>query len=259
MKKNILSFIVMSSVLWGSAVASTEEKTAPIKVACVGDSITFGFGLEDRKDQSYPAQLAIALGDGWSVGNFGRNGRTVLKQGHAPYWDTQEYKAALALKPDIVIIKLGTNDLRAMNWEKHKAEYIPDYVDLIRSFQALESKPTIWICYPAPVHPGHDKIKFSNDVIKNELIPKIDEVAKKTAAKIIDLHTALSGRKKMFPDNVHPNAEGAEQIAKTVLRAITKKLPPKAEQGVAPQSATRSKLNSEGDDKPQPESEERSR
>lgn len=226
MQKRILNFIIVVSVIWSSVFAFSEE-AAPIKVACVGDSITFGFGIKDRKKQSYPAQLANMLGDGCSVGNFGRNGRTALKKGHAPYWETPEYKAALALKPDIVIIKLGTNDLRAMNWENHKAEYIPDYVALIRSFQALESKPIVWICYPTPVYPGHDKIKFSNDVIENELIPKIDEVAKQTGIKIIDLYTPLSDKQKMFPDNVHPNAEGAKQIASTVSKAIT----PKAKQG----------------------------
>lgn len=225
MKNIIFNLLIIVSALSSSLVAST----APTKVACVGDSITFGFGIKDRKNKSYPAQLAVALGDGWSVGNFGRNGRTVLKKGHAPYWKTKEYKAALASKPDIVIIKLGTNDLRSMNWEKHKAEYIPDYVDLIRSFQALESKPIVWICYPVPIYPGHEKFKFGNEVIKNELIPKIDEIAKQTGVNIIDLNTALSDKKNMFPDNIHPNADGAKQIATTVSKAITKKLPNKAD------------------------------
>ena len=230
MNKRIFNFIVIASVFWASLVASAEDKAAPMKVACVGDSITFGFGIEDRENQSYPSQLALVLGDGWSVGNFGRNGRTALKQGHAPYWETPEYRSALDSKSDIVVIKLGTNDLRPMNWEKHKAEYIPDYVDLIRSFQALESKPTVWICYPTPVYPGHDKIKFSNDLIKNDLIPKIDEIAKQTGVTVIDLNTALSDQRDMFPDSVHPNAEGAKQIAATVSKAITQKAPPNVEQ-----------------------------
>jgi len=230
MRKSISTFLLIASVVWSSAVALAEEPSEPIKVACVGDSITYGFGIADRETQSYPSQLAVALGDGWTVGNFGRNGRTVLKQGHAPYWETREYKAALALEPDVVIIKLGTNDLRAMNWEKHQAEYVPNYIELVRSFQALESKPTVWICYPTPVYPGHDKIKFSNDVIEDELIPKIDEVAKRTGIRVIDLHAALKDE-KMFPDHVHPNAEGAKQIATTVLKAIGKQPPPHPEQG----------------------------
>ncbi|WP_044303751.1 GDSL-type esterase/lipase family protein [Rhodopirellula sallentina] len=238
MPNRIITFMATATVLVTSMVALAEGKTAPIKVACVGDSITFGFAIEDREHQSYPAQLAHALGDGWSVGNFGRNGRTVLKQGHAPYWDTREYKAALAMNPDIVIIKLGTNDLRPMNWEKHQADYVSDYVDLIRSFQDLDSEPKIWICYPVPVYPGHDKFKFGNEVIVNELIPKINEIAEQTGVSIIDLNTALSGKKKMFPDSIHPNAEGAKEIAKQVANAIMKHVSASAEQAHTHPSAT---------------------
>lgn len=229
MKNNIFSFIITSTLLLISLISFAEEKTPPIKIACVGDSITYGFGIKNRAKQSYPSQLAEILGKDWSVGNFGRNGRTALKQGHAPYWDTKEYKAALALKPKIVIIKLGTNDMRPMNWEKHKAKYVADYVDLIRSFQNLESKPKIWICYPVPIYPGNEKFKFGNDRTKNELIPKIDEVAKQTGVNIIDLNTALSNKHKLFPDNIHPNAAGAKLIAEQVSIAITKELPAKGQ------------------------------
>lgn len=216
--KNILTITAM--LLFTSALGFSEKET-PIKVACVGDSITFGFGIKNRGKQSYPAQLAELLGEGWTVGNFGRNGRTVLKQGHAPYWETPEYQAALKMEPDIVIIKLGTNDIREMNWEKHHGEYVSDYVALIRSFQELPNQPKIWICYPVPIYPGHEKFQFGNELLKTELIPKVDEVAAQTGAKIIDLNTALSGKKKMFPDNVHPNAEGAREIAREVSKALT--------------------------------------
>lgn len=222
MRKGIFIFLVIGSIFWSSAAALAEENTTSTKVACVGDSITFGFGIEDRRNKSYPAQLAVILGEGWSVGNFGRNGRTALRQGHAPYWETQEYEAALKSKPDVVVIKLGTNDLRAMNWEKHRADYIPDYVELIRSFQALESKPTVWICYPTSIYPGHKKFKFGNEMIENELIPKIDEISRQTGVKIIDLNTALRDKNDMFPDNIHPNADGAKRIAIAVSKAIAK-------------------------------------
>jgi hypothetical protein len=32
-----------------------------IKIACVGDSITFGFGTVDAKKDSYPSQLQLLL------------------------------------------------------------------------------------------------------------------------------------------------------------------------------------------------------
>ena len=34
-----------------------------IKVACVGNSVTYGAGIENREVNSYPAQLQRMLGD----------------------------------------------------------------------------------------------------------------------------------------------------------------------------------------------------
>ncbi len=38
---------------------------------------------------------------------------------------------------------------------------------------------------------------------------------------MIDLYAALSDKKELFPDKVHPNAEGAKLMAETIARAIT--------------------------------------
>ena len=116
-----------------------------------------------------------------------------------------------------MIIKLGTNDTKPKNW-KHKAEYVDDYVELINSFKALKSKPTVWVCYPVPAYPARWGI--SDKTIKTEVKPMLDAVAKKTNVKIIDLYTALSGMPQLFPDKIHPNAAGAKIIAKTVHKTI---------------------------------------
>ncbi|CAA6677573.1 Unannotated [Lentimonas sp. CC4] len=190
------------------------------RVACVGDSITYGFGIKDRAGQSYPAQLQDLLGEHWGVGNFGKNGATVLKQGHAPYWKTSQFKAAMQFMPDLVVIQLGTNDTRPQNIGKHKSEFVADYVELIRTFQNLESKPTVWICIPVPIYTEHKGM--TDDVLTNEIIPLISEVGVQAGVNIINLNTALSDKKALFPDGVHPNAQGAGQIAKTIATTITK-------------------------------------
>ncbi len=51
-------------------------------VACVGDSLTYGFDLSDRASNCYPAQLARMLqpfDDEWETQNFGANGATLLR------------------------------------------------------------------------------------------------------------------------------------------------------------------------------------
>ena len=157
------------------------------------------------------------LGEEWDVANFGVNGATLLKKGDKPYWKQRAFGQAHAFEPEIVIIKLGTNDSKPQNW-KHKDDYVADYVALIESFRKLESKPEVFICYPVPAYPSRWGI--TDKVMKEEVMPRVDEVAKKSGCKVIDLYSALSDKKEMFPDLVHPNAKGATLIAEAVSSAI---------------------------------------
>ena len=49
---------------------ASAQTTHVIKVACVGNSITYGIGVKDREHDSYPSQLQRMLGDSYQVGNF---------------------------------------------------------------------------------------------------------------------------------------------------------------------------------------------
>jgi len=189
-----------------------------IRLACIGNSITFGAGIKNRETNSYPAQLGVMLGDRWDVQNFGVSRVTLLKKGNVPYWNQEEFKKALEFNPDVVVIKLGTNDTKPINW-KYKDEFIGDYIDLIEQFRELEAKPKIWICYPVPAYP--ERWGISDKVIKEEILPLIDEIADKTDVPIIDLYSALSDKAEMFPDKIHPNAEGAKLMAEAICHTLT--------------------------------------
>ena len=98
-----------------------------IKVACIGNSVTYGYGIENPDANSYPAVLQQKLGDKYDVRNFGRSGATLLKKGHNPYWQTDEYKNALDFKPHVVVIHLGLNDTDPRNWPNYRDDFIKDY------------------------------------------------------------------------------------------------------------------------------------
>ncbi len=216
-RKTFLSFfsaICVFASMWSACEAARE---APKRIACVGDSITFGAAIKDRVKNCYPAQLGRMLGEKFEVRNFGVNGATLLKKGDKPYWKLKAYANARDFQPEVVVIKLGTNDSKPHNW-KHKEEYVADYVELIESFRKLASKPAVWVCYPVPAYPGRWGI--TDKVMKEEVMPRLDEVAKKSGCKVIDLYSALSDKKEMFPDLVHPNAKGATLIAEAVSLAI---------------------------------------
>lgn len=219
-KMQLLLVAVIFLVQAGHPVRGEEKASGVTKMACVGDSITYGAGIKDREHNSYPAQLQGILGKGFEVKNFGVNGATLLKKGDNPYWKTKAFKEAKEFGPDVVVIKLGTNDTKPQNWA-HKDEYAGDFKAMVEEFAALPSKPKIFLCHPVPAFPGNWGIR--DEIIKNEVIPLVDQVAKETGATVIDLYTALADSKALFPDKVHPNAEGAKMMADVIAKAVTAK------------------------------------
>jgi lysophospholipase L1-like esterase len=185
----------------------------PVRVACVGDSITQGVGVQNPGVGSYPAQLQALLGKTWEVRNFGVGGRTMLRKA-----DPFDFNGALQFKPDVVIIALGTNDSKTGIWGAHQGEFIGDYVAIIKAFQSLPSHPRIWACLPPPAFPGHWGI--TEEVIRAGVIPGIKAAAEATGIPVIDLHGPLLGSAPWFPDTVHPNEPGAKRIAELVGAAL---------------------------------------
>lgn len=196
-----------------------ERYSSPIRVACVGDSITYGYGFKNRERESYPAQLTAMLGTKWEVGNFGVNGATLLKQGTRPYLDQQAFRDALSFKPNIVIIKLGTNDTKPENWGTHRAEFISDYLELIGHFSALESRPRIYLCLPVPIFRNRGNTPDPNTALI-EIIAEIKKVAQKAKLPVIDLYTPFESQPELFPDGVHPDVHAAGLIATNVYRKL---------------------------------------
>ncbi|MBV4189984.1 prolyl oligopeptidase family serine peptidase [Bacteroides fragilis] len=194
-----------------------------IKIACIGNSITYGVGTRNPAKDSYPAVLGQMLGDGYEVRNFGVSARTMLMKGDNPYMKEERYRQALDYNPDIVTIKLGTNDTKPQNW-RYKSDFKNDMETMIRTLRALPSKPEIYLCYPIPAYAVQWGINDS--IIVHGVMPVINRLAAKYGLKVIDLHTPLTGMKECFADNVHPNEKAAVRIAQAIYRQLTGEEPP---------------------------------
>lgn len=194
------------------------DYTPPIRVACLGDSITHGVGA--GPGWAWPDQLNRMLGEKWDVRNFGHSGASVAKGEKHNIWSQKEYRDALLFHPDVVVILLGTNDTKPDNWAA-KNEFPKLYSQLVGSFQSLSSKPRVYCGYPPYVA---KKGAFGiNEAGVKEQIPMIQAVAKELGAGVVDVHGATEGKDEVFKDNVHPNQEGATLIAKAVYKALAGK------------------------------------
>ena len=221
--KNIVFslFLILSScssiVGKRSQVINPEDYDEKIRIACVGDSITYGAGIKDRQNFNYPLVLGKSLGERFDVRNFGVSGATMLKNGDYSYWERSAFKQASDFNPHVVVIKLGTNDTKPQNW-KYSEEYVLDYEAMIDHFSSLPAKPKIWLCSPAPVY--QTRWGISEEIVVGGVIPKVRDLATRKGLPIIDIYSVLSNKPEMFPDKIHPNASGAKEMADAVMSAI---------------------------------------
>jgi len=210
MNKPVLILFLLAAVL--------TSYSQPVRIACVGNSITYGAGVANREKNAYPVQLQTMLGNNYQVMNFGVSGTTLLHNGNLPYLNTPEYKQALQSNPDIVFIKLGTNDSKLINRPFYN-DFVSDYKALIQSFRNTAHHPRIILMLPVPSL-LEDSSSIYNPVIKTQIIPRIQQTAFETGCEIIDLYSLLINKADLFPDKIHPNSLGATLIAKRLYEAV---------------------------------------
>lgn len=204
-----------------------KAKDGQIKVACVGDSITYGMLVTNVFSNSYPARLSEKLGEEYHVLNFGFSGKTAQDNNKDSYRKTNKYKLSIEYQPDVVVIMLGSNDTKAYNWstrEKFKA----DYKELISVYLNLESKPRVIIGTPnSGFYVGKKSTGAYNYDIDGEKLAIVTEVVKELAVEldveIFDTYELTKAHPEWYKlDGIHPNKDGANAMAEVVASVIKK-------------------------------------
>ena len=174
------------------ATALVATGTAEAKrVACVGASNTYGYGLADRQTECYPSQLAEilkAFDPTWEVGNFGLNGACVLQKGSLPYIRQGAFSQAQAYNPDVVVIQLGGNDSVPANWV-YRNDFLADFLVLIDAFAQLPSRPRIYICSSPPFY--SNPYGIDNNVVQGQIGPLMAQLPTYRNVQMIDLYTPM--------------------------------------------------------------------
>jgi len=208
--------------------AVTPGDTAPIRVACLGDSITFGARLPDRAHSCYPSVLGRMLGPEYKVRNFGAGGTTLLQEGDRPYNKQAAYREAVAFRPDIALIMLGTNDTCAAprgNWEKHGA-FASDARALPAAFRRENPGIRLILCAPPDMRLDQSGLAEARKADLAARRPRLDrirvwlrEAAAAERVEFADMRYTTWSVKRTV-DGVHPTPAGAEAIARRACEAI---------------------------------------
>jgi len=189
---------------FGGPIAGT-----PIKVACVGDSITAGYKASNYSS-TYPSRLQAKLDakygtKSYLVSNFGAGGATLQKHADSPYWNRTQFTHWVAGTYDIVIMMLGTNDAKTNNWlpacsaphpTAESCAAVKDYLSLIKLAASLGvggKTPLMAIMTPPPLWRNGDY--GMSDVTINDVLPRLTPQIASAAGlpPPIDLFTVLGG------------------------------------------------------------------
>ena len=213
-----------------------------IKIACIGDSITYGYRLDHPERDAFPAQLQAMLGDGFEVRNFGVPGLGVYL--HLPWPQTAngrrawslspECAEALAWEPDIVVSNLGANDLEEFPREfpagpdgvpaLERGTFRRQYVDVLNAFKAGGRRPRLLIWTRLCAMKGEAAVR--NERAMSAMAHDLKAVASEVGAEAIDMYAATeaSARNCDWPDEVHPCITGHRAIAEAIRVALDRSM-----------------------------------
>lgn len=209
----ILFFFCLQTTAKTSKHSNQPCHQKTIRIACIGNSITYGYGVSNRIKNSYPSQLKGMLGSNYDVRNFGKSSHTLLNKGDHPYTQSDTYAQSLAFEPDYVTILLGTNDSKAHNM-KYFADFKKDYKTLIHSYKQLKSRPKIILLCPPRCYLTDAK-NITNKVIQEKIAPLIKTIAQEEGVACLDLYTIFKEtyNQVLLPDSLHPSSLGQTLIA----------------------------------------------
>ncbi len=220
-------YVLYSNGYSGRYTKNEAEKNQ-IKVACVGDSITYGHGISNWQKNNYPAVLDKILGDDYCAVNFGVSGAAAQSNSDQPYVLTKRYRQSLDFKADIVVLMLGSNDSKPENW-KDVHQFEKHYNELIDSYFANGQNPLVFLCTPAaPFYTDNKNSGLMNFDISGEQVDEISnavkEIAKERGLRLIDVNSLTQQHPEWFKkDGIHPDAAGAAAIAQYICNEISSK------------------------------------
>jgi acyl-CoA thioesterase-1 len=192
------SFVLALLLIVLAACGEPRARLAPLApsdvVLAFGDSLTFGTGVPE--DRSYPAVLSRLIGR--EVVRSGMPGETTARA-------LARLPAVLeTVKPRLVLLCLGGNDMLRQVREEETAENLRAMVRLIRD----QGADVVLVAVPRPALLA-DQPSFYRDIAREFRIPLEEDVVK---------DVLYSPRLKS--DAIHPNEEGYRRMAEALAALL---------------------------------------
>lgn len=194
------------------------------RIACIGDSITFGAGVfATRKADAWPVLWQMLLGKEYQVLNYGVSGATLQKEGDFPYRKIGFLGRLDAARPELVLLMLGTNDSKPYNWDGPR--FAREYEELVTELLSSPGTRRVALAVPPKAFPekklGVIAFDISNDVIQDSIRPLILSLGERYSLPVVDLYAFTEEHPEWFDDGVHPNKAGNRSIAQHIFKELT--------------------------------------
>lgn len=170
---------------------------SPIRVVCIGDSITQGTGSTEQGSFSWPAQLQELLGSGYVVFDNAKHGCTLKS------WQANWMKQSTSLlNADIVICAIGTNDYcggwASFNADTYKKDYTA-FMNMIKNYSKVS--PRMYVSKPP--------VRKSESAEERAVVWKMfDEISSENNWPIVDFLDPLLEQGQNYTDGLHLNNRG---------------------------------------------------
>ena len=115
-------------------------------------------------------------------------------------------------RPEVIIVKLGTNDSRPDEWVNEDFFYA-DYLRLVRRMKSISDQ--VYLCYP--ILPYGFKWQQRDDILRNKVMKLIKQVSEEEQLPVINLYREeMRDSVNYYPDGIHPTSNGYDIIAKII-------------------------------------------
>ena len=195
------------------------------QIACIGDSITYGNGVwQTREQDAWSFLLDEKLPKEYTVHNLGISGATLQKEGNNPYVLSEQWQYAISHPMSLYIVMLGTNDTKAINWNEER--YAQQLDTMVKTLLNLSWKPNVVMMLPSRIFVNPDTgvtvNGMQNEILVEKVHPIIKKVAKKYNLQTIDLYAITKNHPEYFADGVHPNLLANRLYAEEIYDHIMK-------------------------------------